>query len=388
MKVQLRYDRNLVFWLVVLGMVTMLIFPIYANDEEIQQKRQELEAIEQDSELLRQDLQQTEHEKMNTRQRLMETRQELSQAEAELSSIESDIEETESKIKRTTERLQEKEEELEEKEEFLAERLRASYKNGDLSYLEVLFEADSFIDFLSRFNYINRIVDKDVELIEEVEEKRDVIKAHKEELEEQEAELNSLFADAREQKETIEAKAVEERQLLSQLEQEVQEYERRIAQKEEEAHQIEEMLARLESDGDGLSTPIEWPVPSTSRASITSPYGNRTHPIYNVRMFHSGIDIGASQGSEIVAVDSGVVVDAGVRGSINSGYGRLVIIDHGEGHSTLYAHNSTNLVSEGEKVARGQAIARIGATGTATGPHLHFEVLINGEHTNPMDYFN
>lgn len=388
MRVRLRYDRNLVFWLVLLGMLFVLILPIYAHEEEIQEKRQRLESLEEDRSSLKEELDETEAEKMQTRDRLMQTQEELSQAEYELAVIESDISDTEDKIEETTEKLEEAEKELEEKEDFLAGRLKASYQNGNVSYLEVLFEADSFIDFLSRLNYINSLLDKDVELIEEVEEQRDVIKAQKEELEAQEEELRTLHAEAEEKRNAIAAKEEEERQLLAQLEQEVAEYEARLAEKEEEAQQVQEMLAQLESQGDGVSGQMEWPVAGTGPNSITSPYGYRVHPVYNIERFHTGLDIGAPRGTEILAAESGVVVESGVRGSLYSGYGRTVIIDHGEGYSTLYAHTSENLVSEGQEVSRGQPIARVGETGTATGPHLHFEVLVNGQHTNPMDYLN
>ena len=388
MKVQIRYDRNLVFWLLILSLTFLLVLPISAEDnqDEIQEIREELDSLEDRKGGLEHELDEAEQEKKTTRDRLMQTQQELETAEAELRSIESDIEVTEEEIEIITEKLMETEEELDEKETFLAERLKSSYQNGNVSYLEVLFEADSFIDLLSRLNYINKIVDKDVELIEEVEEKRDVVQAQKEELEEQENELSTLLAEAESQKETIEAREIEQRRLLSELEDEIQEYEQRLAQKEQEAREIEEMLASLQTAGDGLSTPIEWPVANTNTSNITSPYGSRVHPIYNVQRFHTGIDIGAPQGRAVLAVESGTVVRSGISGSLHSGYGRIVIIDHGDGYSTLYAHHSQNLVSEGEEVSRGQTIARIGATGTATGPHLHFEVLVNGEHTNPMDY--
>ncbi|WP_241080961.1 murein hydrolase activator EnvC family protein [Natranaerofaba carboxydovora] len=385
---RIRYDRNLVFWILILSLTFLLALPISAenNNDEIEKIREELDSLEDRKGGLEHELDEAEQEKNTTRDRLMQTQQELETAEAELRSIENDIDATEEEIEIITEKLKETEEELDEKETFLAERLKASYQNGNVSYLEVLFEADSFIDLLSRLNYINKIVDKDVELIEEVEEQRDIVQAQKDELEEQENELQTLLADAESQKETIEAREIEQRRLLSELEDEVREYEQRLAQKEQEAKEIEEMLASLQTDGDGLSPPVEWPVANTNTSNITSPYGNRTHPVYNVERFHTGVDIGAPEGTSVLAAESGTVVQSGISGSLQSGYGRIVIIDHGDGYSTLYAHNSENLVSEGEEVSRGETIARIGATGTATGPHLHFEVLVNGEHTNPMEY--
>ena len=124
-----------------------------------------------------------------------------------------------------------------------------------------------------------------------------------------------------------------------------------------------------------------WPTPSCS--TITSPFGSRMHPIQKRVIFHSGIDIGAVYGANIVAAAEGQVVNAGWNGS----YGKYIVIDHGSGYKTLYAHCSTLLVSAGSIVTSGQSIGRVGSTGNSTGPHLHFEILVNGTQVNPMGYF-
>ena len=125
-----------------------------------------------------------------------------------------------------------------------------------------------------------------------------------------------------------------------------------------------------------------WPSVSSY---ITSPYGTRVHPVTKTVKTHTGIDIGASHGTNIYAAASGTVL---VSGWNSGGYGNYVVIDHGGGVTTLYAHCSALLVSSGQSVTKGQVIAKIGSTGISTGPHLHFEVLKNGSHTNPMAYFN
>lgn len=125
-----------------------------------------------------------------------------------------------------------------------------------------------------------------------------------------------------------------------------------------------------------------WPMPTNK--NISSPYGNRLHPIYKVWKMHTGIDIGSKLNEAIVAAADGVVIYAGTRG----GYGNCIIIDHGSGITTLYAHinNRGILVKTGQKVTAGQKIANAGQTGVATGPHLHFEVRKNGATQNPTDY--
>ena len=119
-----------------------------------------------------------------------------------------------------------------------------------------------------------------------------------------------------------------------------------------------------------------------AQGPITSPFGYRIHPIFGTMRFHTGVDIGAYYGSPVLASDSGVVIDSGWLG----GYGNCIIVDHGGGYSTLYAHCSELYVSYGQSVSKGQQIAAVGSTGNSTGPHLHFEVRINGEPVDPLGF--
>ena len=126
----------------------------------------------------------------------------------------------------------------------------------------------------------------------------------------------------------------------------------------------------------------------TPTARLTSDYGWRIHPIYRDRRFHTGIDLGAPTGTPVRAADGGTVVFVGVSGSMTSGYGQMVIIEHGNGHTTRYAHLSGFDVKEGDQIARGDQLGRVGSTGGSTGPHLHFEVRRNGAPVNPKQYIN
>ena len=136
----------------------------------------------------------------------------------------------------------------------------------------------------------------------------------------------------------------------------------------------------MAGNGDGKATGVmQWPV----AGPVTSPFGWRIHPIFHVRKFHTGIDIGAGYGTPIHAADGGRVIYA----TWMSGYGNTTIIDHGNGISTLYAHQSSILISSGS-VTKGQVIGYVGATGYATGPHLHFEVRVNGNPVNPLGYLH
>ena len=155
------------------------------------------------------------------------------------------------------------------------------------------------------------------------------------------------------------------------------------------------MLDELQAEADALTREIQslqstgttyeggvmaWPAPGYTR--VTSEFGNRLHPVLKVNKFHAGMDIGAPSGSKVVAANNGTVIKATYSGS----YGNMVMIDHGGGIVTLYAHNTKLLVKTGDKVTRGQQIAVSGATGRVTGPHVHFEVRVNGEYKNPRNY--
>ena len=123
---------------------------------------------------------------------------------------------------------------------------------------------------------------------------------------------------------------------------------------------------------------MSWPV----KGRITSPFGYRIHPILKTKNLHTGLDIAASTGTPVVAANTGTVIKAGW----NNSYGNLLMIDHGGGIVTLYAHNSSLLAKVGDVVSKGQTVAKIGSTGMSTGPHLHFEVRVNGQYKNPMDW--
>jgi murein DD-endopeptidase MepM/ murein hydrolase activator NlpD len=173
----------------------------------------------------------------------------------------------------------------------------------------------------------------------------------------------------------------EKQSILNQVESKKDQWQRIAEQLEQDAAQIQSLLSSggsTSSAAPGGTGQLAWP----ATGPITSPFGWRTHPIFGDTRFHEGLDIGAPYGAAVFAADSGTVVFAGVM----SGYGNVLVVDHGGGLATAYAHLSAFQVSYGQSVARGQQIANVGCTGYCTGPHLHFEVRVNGSPVDPMPY--
>ncbi len=301
----------------------------------------------------------------------------------EINAIDVILDETNAEIQVKEEEIARHEENITAHNDAFKQVLRSMDETSASSYLELLLSSKSFSEFLVHVETINEITRHDTAIIDEmvrlknsVEAAKAVIEAKKEEQEEARAIVSG-------KKNTLQEKLNQKAELSKKLEQDIESY-RKVYEK---ARQEEESLkaslsSSLSSSSNSKYTGGKfcWPAPSYTR--ISSPYGYRNHPIFKTRKFHSGVDLAAPGGTNILAAADGTVKMSGW----NGGYGNCVIIDHGGGISTLYGHASRNLVSKGQKVTKGQVIAKVGTTGNSTGNHLHFEVLINGKTTDPMAY--
>ncbi|WP_420825495.1 murein hydrolase activator EnvC family protein [Thermanaerosceptrum fracticalcis] len=262
-------------------------------------------------------------------------------------------------------------------------RVRALYEQSEVHVLEVLLNSTSITDFLTRWDLLSRIAEKDMELIDSVKEEIAFYQDKQKQFLVKKETLVNLQADQNEKKHKLEIASSRQKEILKDIQSDKAAIEQALDELEAESKKIEAELRRLAGNNSGKylgSGKLAWPTPDYSR--ITSPFGWRRHPILRTNRFHTGVDIGAPHGATIVAAENGKVIDVGWRG----GYGRVVMISHGGNIVTLYAHTSAALVEPGEEVKKGQAIARVGSTGWSTGPHLHFEVRFNGEPQNPMSY--
>jgi murein DD-endopeptidase MepM/ murein hydrolase activator NlpD len=288
---------------------------------------------------------------------------------------------TEQHIRTNTELLAKTEGDLKERTQILNKRMRDIYENGQISYLDVLVGAADFRDFTTRIDILQRVLRQDANLIAKVKAERELVIQTRAQLERDRAAILDLEKVAAEKKSIVELRKNERENVLSVAVNDRDTAERAYQELLETSRRIERMIRNRDSgskDSAGASGAMSWPI----EGPITSPYGWRTHPIFGTQRYHSGVDIGADYGDPIRAADGGVIIYADWMG----GYGKAVIIDHGGGITTLYGHNSELVVSEGQRVRKGQMIARAGATGYATGPHCHFEVRQNGSPVDPMPY--
>ena len=309
--------------------------------------------------------------------------QEISDKQTEIHEIELQEIELNKYINTTEQQLEELKEKYNLQKNALQTRLVTMYKFGKVSYLDVLLNSRSLSQFLSNYYYLTIITKTDTSLLKAVEEKRNSIQELATNLE---TKKNILMVSRETREKTqialsnmkiIKDKRVSElseQDLL--LHQEIENYRQQIQDVEFEIKKL--ALANVGERYVGGT--MAWPVPGYTR--ITSQYGMRTHPITGVYKLHTGVDISAPIGATFVAANDGIVVKA----EYNTAYGNMVMIDHGGGISTLYAHGSEILVEVGQTVFQGTAVLKVGSTGYSTGPHAHFEVRVNGSPVEPLDY--
>mgnify|MGYP004600611903 CR=1 FL=1 len=305
------------------------------------------------------------------------TQDELNSLENEISSKEKEIAEVEEKLDNIVKKYNSQ-------KKLLDARLIAMYETDNTNYLDVVLGSKSISDFISSYYLISELTSYDIDLLEVVENQR-------KQIEEQSAKLNTQKNNLEQEKATQQKKqiALSNTKILRQnyidkLSAQEQEIQSKIDEYNEQINNIEAEIKKLAltvSFGeDYRGGAMQWPI--NGHYTVTSNYGMRTHPITGVYKLHTGVDISATIGDNFTAMADGIVVKA----EYNSAYGNMVIIDHGGGVQTLYAHGSQIVAQVGQEVKAGDVILKVGSTGYSTGPHAHFEVRINGNPVNPLDY--
>ncbi len=342
--------------------------------------------------LARKKLQQTKKRERRVLGSLRRNQKELNRIHHNLRRLNTRLGKTQKKIDLLSEQIENKQKEIgslqldiEQHHEMMKTRLVTIYKYGYQSYLEVLLKARDFSQFVSRFEMVGGFIKADLAQVKKLKAQRQIVEQKKQdiidrgkELERQENLYMKLKSQSKQEhnrwlskvrKKKIELSAIQKnRKKLSRSLDELQKLSKRL-----EA-QIRDMQNRNKlALGTGK---MIWPV----RGRITSRFGYRVHPILKKRKYHTGLDLAAPRGTKIKAADAGVVIFC----RYNGGYGKMIIIDHGKNISSVYAHCHTLLVKRGQRVQKGNVIAKVGSTGLSTGPHLHFEIRQNGVPINPL----
>ena len=331
-------------------------------------------------------LEYVKEELSDTMLKVQETEDKVLEYEKQVKELGQKMSELQSSIDVATANLEIASQDYDAKSDMLAQRLVAMYEAGDTSYLDVLLKSSSLTDFLSRYYAIEELTKYDSELIDRVEKEKNNIEQTREKLEAEQAEIKIVKAKSEQttvvlnnmktlQQSYVERLSTGEKTLQEQI----------TAYKKEQA----EIQAKILEATNTIVPNIQytggemlWPV-AASGTVITSNYGVREHPIQGVVKQHTGLDIGgADTGTPIVAALDGVVTHAGWLG----GYGNCVMISQGNGVVTLYGHGNKVLTEVGKQVKQGETIMELGSTGNSTGPHCHFEVRINGNYANPLNY--
>jgi murein DD-endopeptidase MepM/ murein hydrolase activator NlpD len=422
--------KKMNFILVVILAATMVFQPTdsYAKKKTVSEIEKELKVLQNQAQEARKtqekaasNKEEAEHYKEKTIEYLQSVLDDIDSVTNKLTEISGQIDETKENLTLAATEMDAAEERIATREVMLESRVRLMYTDGTVSYLEVLMASNSFSDFLARADSLKMIVDQDQNLLVEHKKDKETVVEKQKELEIQYAKAESLYSEMESQKSILNEKQAEKKVLIAQYDEEIHESDELTEEQElklvalaserssllqsknklvaEEAARVKAAKAAAAkraasrktaktsytasaSTFSGSGGPLMMPV---GNARISSTFGRRTHPVTGeVGKMHAGVDFAVGQGTTIYAAEAGTIILAEYYG----GYGNAVIVDHGGGMWTLYGHirDGGISVSVGDTVSRGEKIAESGSTGQSTGPHLHFEVRINGSTVDPMPY--
>ena len=369
----------------VISLIIILLssFCICAYAENITNLQEQSSQITQALNETNNRLQLVQEELSGNMQQLQELDNQIAQSQEEISKINSEVEELASQIFKNEEKLLKTQKEYDSLQNVLNTRLIQIYETPKLQFLQILLEAKSVTDFLQSYYAMKELAEYDAELLDTVKKQKREIETTKQILTEKKNQVvknkqtqqkkNQVLANTKTMRTYYISKLTKEEQALQA---QIDEYNLQVASIEAEI----KLLALNSISEDYIGGAMIWPIPGYT--NITSEFGMRVHPITGAYKLHTGVDVGAPIGASFVASAKGVVTKA----TYNHAYGNMVIIDHGGGVQTLYAHGSEIIAQVGQNVVAGDEVLKVGSTGYSTGPHAHFEIRINGQTVNPLEY--
>jgi len=372
-------------YIIIISMIVTITFSnicVYAeNITELQEKSNQInENITETTNRL----QAVQEEVSENMKQLQELDVQLAQSEEELNKINIEVSNLTSQIAENEQKLSKVQSQYDKIKNVLDARVIEMYKSDNLQFLGVLLAAKNVKELIKTYEKLILLSKYDKGLLDNAEQQIEEIQTTKKILDEKKKQVVESKQLQQRKTQVVQNSKTRREYYLSKLTKQEQELQAQIDEYNTQVTQIEneiKILALGSISEDYIGGVFVWPVPG--RTSLTSLYGMRVHPITGAYKLHTGIDISAPLGTNFVAAANGVVSKA----TYNTAYGNMVIIDHGGGVQTLYAHGNSILVQVGDEVKAGTPILEVGSTGYSTGPHAHFEIRINGQTVNPLDYY-
>ena len=368
----------MIFLIIVL---TSVCICVYAEDitglqEQSSELTQQLDATNNRLQVVQEELSQS-------MQQLQELDNQVAQSQQEINKINLQVEELELRISQNEEKLKNTQNEYNEIQDLLDERLIQMYERPQLQFLQILLESKNASEFLSTYYAMKELIEYDNELLETVKQQKKIIETTKQILEQEKKQIVEGKQTQQKKTQVLENTKTMREYYISKLTEEEKNLQQQIDEYNLQVETIEaeiKLLALNSISEDYIGGLLRWPIPGYTH--ITSQFGMRVHPITGAYKLHTGMDVSAPIGASFVAAGNGIVTKA----TFNYAYGNMVIIDHGGGVQTLYAHGSEIVAQLGQVVSAGDEVLKVGSTGYSTGPHAHFEIRVNGITVNPVDY--
>lgn len=352
-----------------------------------QEAKDRLKEIKREKELAQERVRLAREQEKKAYQKLRNIQSNLNETTKELSTNKHQLEKTESHLVHVETNIKTTVTQEHSHEDQAAARLREMYEGQRLGLLDMLFQVGSLQQLMDLLYYQERVAELDRKLLDQLRAKAQALSAQKTKLGQQRMQLGDIVSEFAKKALMLNKEKSEQEVVAEKLRSTRAFYEAAEQQLSRESGQLEQQILQMvratnKTNPDKVVTHGSGTMSLPIHAPVTSPFGWRRHPIFGMRKFHTGVDLAGPNHTPIKAADSGNVLYSGWYG----GYGKVVIVNHGNGLATLYAHMSKTVANPGDNINKGDVVGYEGTTGFSTGPHLHFEVRVDGKPNNPLNY--